>query len=52
MENYSFEELLELAKDDKNTDAQFALGNLYFYGSPEVKRNVDRAIDYYVSPVS
>lgn len=48
MENYSFEELLELAKDDKNTDAQFALGNLYFYGSPEVKRNVDRAIDYYV----
>ena len=48
MNNYSFNELLELAKNDINTDAQFALGNLYFYGSPEVKRDVDRAIDYYM----
>lgn len=48
MNNYSFNELLELAKDDKNTDAQFTLGNLYFYGSPEVKRDLDEGVFWYI----
>ena len=48
MANYSFEELIELSKNDKNTDAQFALGNLYFYGSHEVKKNIEEGVYWYM----